>query len=153
MDHPEQVPRPRATNRLPAGVWKFDKGICLLLYLLSMQSQNTIAHGNACTTLTQTCRLVSDNQTLQPAELRLLHRKHAALVARDDVINPLFVRECWMDMLHHPPHRFCVSDEHYIPTLLAAHGAAQSTVCCLDDLSILGGGVDRADLQCLKTEK
>ena len=49
-------------------------------------------------------------------------RRHAALVAGDQDINPLFVRECWVDG-HHPPSRFCVSDEHYVPTLLAAHGA------------------------------
>lgn len=49
-------------------------------------------------------------------------RRHAALVAGDRDINPLFVRECWVDG-HHPPSRFCVSDEHYVPTLLAAHGA------------------------------
>ena len=53
-------------------------------------------------------------------------RKHAALVAGDDEINPVFVRECYVDAQHRPPHRFCVSDEHYIPTLLAAHGGLRS---------------------------
>lgn len=57
----------------------------------------------------------------------LQNRKHAALVAGDDEVNPLFVRECWVDTAHRPPHRFCVSDEHYIPTLLAAHGALAAT--------------------------
>lgn len=61
----------------------------------------------------------------------ILNRKHAAIVAADNEVNPLFVRECWVDTQHHPPHRFCVSDEHYIPTLLAVHGldVANETDC------------------------
>jgi len=55
------------------------------------------------------------------SQWKLLNRRHAALVAGDDEINPAFVRECWVDG-HHPPSRFCVSDEHYVPSLLAALG-------------------------------
>jgi Core-2/I-Branching enzyme len=55
-----------------------------------------------------------------------LARSHAALVAADEDANPTFARECWIDaemvQLNQKPSRFCVSDEHYIPTLLALHG-------------------------------
>ena len=45
----------------------------------------------------------------------------------------MFCRECWVDAEHlsrgEPLWRFCVSDEHYVPTLLAFHGLEDETDC------------------------
>ncbi|KAL4439715.1 hypothetical protein ABPG75_002716 [Micractinium tetrahymenae] len=71
-----------------------------------------------------------------------LTRAHAELVAADRHLAPRFERECYSYL---PPvmvrpayvvaqnrtwvHRSCISDEHYIPTLLAIHGRDQETTC------------------------
>jgi hypothetical protein len=58
--------------------------------------------------------------------LRGCGRRHAALAAEDELISTLFATECWTDAANYfarkPVRRFCVSDEHYLPTLLAHHG-------------------------------
>lgn len=46
-------------------------------------------------------------------------RKHASLVANDKVVSMVFARECYIS---EEPHRWCISDEHYVPTLLATLG-------------------------------
>lgn len=46
----------------------------------------------------------------------------------DEDVNSVFARECWADPVP-PMRRFCVSDEHYIPTLLAALGLDAETDC------------------------
>jgi hypothetical protein len=72
----------------------------------------------------------------------MLLRRHAALVAADARLAPRFERECYSYLpprLPRPPyvaaqnrswvHRTCVSDEHYVPTLLAVHGQDFATTC------------------------
>ena len=58
--------------------------------------------------------------------LRGCGRRHAALAAEDELISTLFAIECWTDAANYfarkPVRRFCVSDEHYLPTLLAYYG-------------------------------
>ncbi len=48
------------------------------------------------------------------------------LAAEDELISSLFAMECWTDTAAYfarkPVRRFCVSDEHYLPTLVAFHG-------------------------------
>ena len=48
------------------------------------------------------------------------------LTAEDELISSLFATECWTDSAAYfarkPVRRFCVSDEHYVPTLVAFHG-------------------------------
>ena len=49
------------------------------------------------------------------------HRRHAALVAADERLNKMFAAHCWSVGME---AKYCVSDEHYIPTLLATLGEA-----------------------------
>ena len=55
-----------------------------------------------------------------------LCREHARDVVQDALVSALFAKECWTDATNffagRPVRRFCVSDEHYIPTLLAYLG-------------------------------
>lgn len=57
-------------------------------------------------------------------------REHALDVANDGILSALFAQECWTDATNffkgRPVRRFCVSDEHYIPTLLAHLGTLQA---------------------------
>ncbi|KAI8109890.1 hypothetical protein M9434_001169 [Picochlorum sp. BPE23] len=53
-----------------------------------------------------------------------LKRQHAQMVVDDTVVNDAFARECYV-----AENRFCVSDEHYIPTLLALKGAEDGCDC------------------------
>lgn len=57
-------------------------------------------------------------------------REHALDVASDEILSALFAKECWTDAINffkgRPVRRFCVSDEHYIPTLLAHLGTLQA---------------------------
>lgn len=59
----------------------------------------------------------------------VLNRRHAAAVTGDADVAPIFAKECWVDtenyLARRRQFRMCVSDEHYLPTLLAARGA-----CC-----------------------
>ncbi len=50
------------------------------------------------------------------------HRLHVTNV-------PRLARECWVDTKNQPIQRFCVSDEHYTPTLLAYMGLDNETDC------------------------
>ena len=47
----------------------------------------------------------------------VLSREHAQLVVADRHVKEIFKRYCWSFGKH-----ICVSDEHYIPTLLASYG-------------------------------
>lgn len=60
-----------------------------------------------------------------------LIRKHAKLSAEETVLNDIFTKECWSEGLSNPEviRRFCVSDEHYIPSLLAVYGLEDECYC------------------------
>lgn len=58
-----------------------------------------------------------------------LNRHHASLAAYEEIVYPVFARECWSSPRNEPMVRFCVSDEHYIPSLLAMHGAEGDCAC------------------------
>lgn len=53
-----------------------------------------------------------------------LSRAHAELVVADRHVSEVFKRYCWSFGKH-----ICVSDEHYIPTLLASYGLDNQTDC------------------------
>ncbi|KAI3434431.1 hypothetical protein D9Q98_002508 [Chlorella vulgaris] len=76
------------------------------------------------------------------AQWKSLIRQHAQLVVADRQLAPRFERECYSyfpPKIGQPPYvaaqqrqwvpRTCVSDEHYVPTLLAVHGQDQRTTC------------------------
>ncbi len=46
----------------------------------------------------------------------------------DTAVDAVFAKECWADK-RPPYHRFCVSDEHQIPTLLAHLGLDGEADC------------------------
>lgn len=54
----------------------------------------------------------------------VLNRAHAELVVEDHHVKEVFKRYCWSYGKH-----ICVSDEHYIPTLLASYGLDDQTDC------------------------
>lgn len=59
-----------------------------------------------------------------------LNRKHAELVAHDREVLSLFGKHCyvgWDDQ--EDRHRDCVSDQHYVPSLLAMYGLDNETTC------------------------
>ncbi|KAK9848925.1 hypothetical protein WJX84_001940 [Apatococcus fuscideae] len=62
-----------------------------------------------------------------------LTREHADRIANDTQIRDIFAKECWVDKENLEKGwdlwRFCVSDEHYIPTLLAVLGLDDQTDC------------------------
>lgn len=59
-----------------------------------------------------------------------LKRDHVAMVLDDEEVNRVFAEECYV-----APQRFCVSDEHYIPTLLALKG--QHDRCSCDGMAMM----------------
>ncbi len=63
------------------------------------------------------------------SQWKSLNRKHADLVASDYAIHPLFEAHC-----HFTPNVTCISDEHYVPTLLA-HLGQEGEVDCLGYLT------------------
>lgn len=60
-----------------------------------------------------------------------LIRSHAELVAYEEQVNKAFAKECYVeyDKKTGDTIRFCVSDEHYIPTLLAFKGLESQCAC------------------------
>lgn len=54
----------------------------------------------------------------------MLNRFHAELAIKDQHIKEVFKRYCWSYGKH-----ICVSDEHYLPTLLASYGLDDQTDC------------------------
>lgn len=54
----------------------------------------------------------------------MLNRFHAELAVKDQHIKEVFKRYCWSYGKH-----ICVSDEHYLPTLLASYGLDDQTDC------------------------
>ncbi|KAK9815401.1 hypothetical protein WJX72_003085 [[Myrmecia] bisecta] len=62
-----------------------------------------------------------------------LIRKHAEVVHNDERVREKFKSECWVDQENmdkgQPLRRFCVSDEHYIPTLIASLNLENETDC------------------------
>ena len=59
-----------------------------------------------------------------------LRRKHAELVVRDVEVFDSFAKHCHYDFDGKIGRvRDCISDEHYIPTLLAVEGIENETVC------------------------
>ncbi|KAL4420725.1 hypothetical protein ABPG75_010381 [Micractinium tetrahymenae] len=64
-----------------------------------------------------------------------LTREHARLVAEDREVEPVFAQKCYVkwDFRHWrplgPDGRWCVSDEHYVPTLLAMRGEEANCTC------------------------
>ncbi|GMH35666.1 hypothetical protein BSKO_03534 [Bryopsis sp. KO-2023] len=54
----------------------------------------------------------------------VLNRAHAELVVEDHHVKEVFKRYCWSYGKH-----ICVSDEHYIPTLLASYNLDDQTDC------------------------
>ena len=60
----------------------------------------------------------------------MLQRRHAELVAADVGVDAAFRADCWTATdWWEPGSRFCASDEHYVPTLLAVHGRDAETAC------------------------
>eukprot|EP00887_Chlorella_sp_A99_P003649 scaffold7.g3649.t1 len=60
----------------------------------------------------------------------MLSRAHAELVAADREVNQAFAEHCrigWDE--ERQAERDCISDEHYIPSLLAFHGQDNATTC------------------------
>ncbi|EFN57293.1 hypothetical protein CHLNCDRAFT_143889 [Chlorella variabilis] len=60
----------------------------------------------------------------------VLNRKHADLVAADREVVSLFGKHCnvgWDEQIKR--HRDCISDEHYLPSLLAMHGLDNEASC------------------------
>lgn len=57
----------------------------------------------------------------------MLTRRHAEAVAADETVDEAFRRHCWVAADWHK--RFCVADEHYIPTLLAYLGLEGEADC------------------------
>lgn len=64
-----------------------------------------------------------------------LTREHARLVADDRQVEPLFAQKCFIKWDFRrwrplgPDGRWCVSDEHYVPTLLALRGEEANCTC------------------------
>jgi len=54
----------------------------------------------------------------------ILNRLHVELAVKDHHIKEVFKRYCWSYGKH-----ICVSDEHYLPTLLASYGLDDQTDC------------------------
>lgn len=66
------------------------------------------------------------------AQWFLLIRRHAELIARETEINAVFEKECFVKHSESGQrgfYRFCVSDEHYIPTVLAVRHLESECVC------------------------
>ncbi|CAD7696935.1 unnamed protein product [Ostreobium quekettii] len=62
----------------------------------------------------------------------VLNRGHAELVMADGHVKEIFRRYCYSKRASAPRKgfvKFCVSDEHYIPTLLASYGLEDQTDC------------------------
>jgi hypothetical protein len=57
----------------------------------------------------------------------MLTRRHAEVVVQDEVVDQAFRQHCWVAQDWN--ERFCVSDEHYVPTLLAWSGMETETTC------------------------
>ncbi|PSC74716.1 Transcription initiation factor TFIID subunit 13 [Micractinium conductrix] len=86
--------------------------------------------------------LLTPHRWRKSAQWKMLMRAHAQLVATDRRLALRFERECYSyfpPIMVRPPyvvaqnrtwvHRSCISDEHYIPTLLAVHGKDEETTC------------------------
>ncbi|KAK9864497.1 hypothetical protein WJX84_010563 [Apatococcus fuscideae] len=62
-----------------------------------------------------------------------LTREHVDWIVQDTQIRDIFAKECWVDKENLEKGwsmwRFCVSDEHYVPTLLAVLGLDSQTDC------------------------
>jgi hypothetical protein len=60
-----------------------------------------------------------------------LKRPHAAVVIEDEELDRIFAEECYVctDAASCFPQRFCVSDEHYIPSLFALKGLDEECAC------------------------
>lgn len=57
-------------------------------------------------------------------------RSHVELVVAEQTLNAVFAAECWATPAEKgPAERFCVSDEHYIPSLLAVRGLEGECAC------------------------
>lgn len=56
----------------------------------------------------------------------ILNRGHAELVVADQHVKEVFKRYCWSYGKH-----ICVSDEHYIPTLLASYNLDEQVCDCI----------------------
>lgn len=61
----------------------------------------------------------------------MLTRRHAEVVVRDVAVDAVFRAHCWT--ARNWNDRFCTSDEHYVPTLLAWSGLEGEATC--------GGGI------------
>lgn len=60
-----------------------------------------------------------------------LHRKHAEYIRDDEAVHEAFKQECFVEKNEEGDaySRFCVSDEHYVPTLLAMLHVENETYC------------------------
>ncbi|KAL6777609.1 hypothetical protein ACKKBG_A14935 [Auxenochlorella protothecoides x Auxenochlorella symbiontica] len=67
---------------------------------------------------------VTEADWRKSAQWFMLTRRHAFITVTDTVVEGVFRKECYVGK-----DRFCVSDEHYIPTLLAHLGLANETNC------------------------
>jgi len=82
------------------------------------------------------------------SQWKMLLRQHAELVAADDTIWKIFISACYTYLpgLHDPPPylqpfiksksmaRNCISDEHYVSTLLNYHGESEEGTTCVDSM-------------------
>lgn len=82
------------------------------------------------------------------SQWKMLLRQHAELVAADEMIWKIFIRACYTYLpgLHDPPPylqpfmkgksttRNCISDEHYVSTLLNYHGVSEEGTTCVDSM-------------------
>lgn len=59
----------------------------------------------------------------------MLLRPHAALAVNDTEVDRAFGRHCYTASNAQAWERFCPSDEHYFPTLLASKGLDGETDC------------------------
>ena len=59
----------------------------------------------------------------------VLTQPHAQMIEEETSLNAVFAKECWASLPEETLERFCVSDEHYVPTVLAAAGAEGECAC------------------------
>ena len=73
-------------------------------------------------------RDVGVNETIwrKSSQWFALLRRHAKIAAEEEIVNAVFEKECFAIS---GGNRFCVSDEHYIPTVLALHGKEGECAC------------------------
>ncbi len=89
----------------------------------------------ACTTFVLSCRYRAIMATphfnashwRKSSQWFVLTRPHAALAIADDHVQEIFRRYCYSNHTHGLP--LCVSDEHFLPSLLASYGLDDETDC------------------------